>query len=382
MVTVLSHLLFLSGLEISADILRLLIIPAFIYAAILDYRTRRVHNEFWIPLFGLLFIILGWDILDMLLSTGSIRSAYLYSFALSVIIGPSLAYTLWQIGFFGGADAKAFIFLSVYFPTIPEITLNGTTVPQVMGVMPIFDEIFVVTIFFNALVFAAGFQLYIFTFNIIKRNFNRAMTHATKYATHEITEKQGVIIESNNGINRPGVDIDTLRMYLRWRGETLNNLLEKPIQIKNNPPEVQNEIGDGSINDPTHTPLNKAQINTGTQRKPENHDIGPESNSEQTETDNEEERKDEILKDEWAINQFDEYLDDNKPHLSANVEHLPDVLNVLHKKETVWVIPGIPFFIPLTLGLITALFYGSIITGMAQHIAVFIVEYFVLSSLL
>jgi len=73
------------------------------YVAYLDYKFREVENWVWI-IFG------ASGIVGTLLV---FRVGFLYSIILSVF----LAISIWILGGFGGADAKALITLSLLFPT-------------------------------------------------------------------------------------------------------------------------------------------------------------------------------------------------------------------------------------------------------------------------
>jgi Type IV leader peptidase family. len=108
------------SMSITPDILRLIIVLAFVYGAILDYRTRRVYNEFWIPLIGLCFIVLAWDTALLVVPNTIGTTGYLFSMGVSLLVVPSIAFTLWQADILGGADLKALAFLAVFFPEVPR----------------------------------------------------------------------------------------------------------------------------------------------------------------------------------------------------------------------------------------------------------------------
>jgi len=121
--------------------LRLIVTFAFLlFASWSDMKTHEVSNKVWI-FFGPLAFVLA--LID------SLRAPLLESltfFGSSLIVISVLAVALFYLGFFGGADAKALICLSLAFPTYP----NGIF-PSLGYILPIF----VMSVFNNAIVLSA-----------------------------------------------------------------------------------------------------------------------------------------------------------------------------------------------------------------------------------
>lgn len=132
--------------------LRLVITFAFLlFASWSDLKTHEVSNKVWIFFGPLAFVLalidsLGVPVLESLVSFGA-----------SFIVITVLAVALFYLGFFGGADAKALICLSLAFPTYPNEIF-----PSLGYILPIFT----MSIFNNAIVLSALTALGILIMNV------------------------------------------------------------------------------------------------------------------------------------------------------------------------------------------------------------------------
>ncbi len=139
------------------DILKILFCtPFLIYSCYSDIKTRRVTNKLWmIMLTGSAFFIL-YDISTYGLS-------YLQRIFISAGFIFVFVYLLFQLGTFGGADAKSLIVLSIIFPSYPVFTAFGYIFPLNKPLIPLFAF----GIFGNAvlltIVVPIGLALYNFT---------------------------------------------------------------------------------------------------------------------------------------------------------------------------------------------------------------------------
>jgi preflagellin peptidase FlaK len=132
--------------------LRLVITFAFLlYASWSDLKTHEVSNNVWIFFGPVAFVLALMDSLRAPL-LGSLTS-----FGASLIVISVLAIALFYLGFFGGADAKALICLSLAFPTYPNEIF-----PSLGYVLPIF----VMSVFNNAVVLSALVALGILIMNV------------------------------------------------------------------------------------------------------------------------------------------------------------------------------------------------------------------------
>ena len=140
------------------DILKVLfIIPFLIYSCYSDIKTRRVSNNVWlVMLAGIIFFVM----IDFL--SGGLN--YLRILMFSVIFIFIFVYILFQIGTFGGADAKSLIMMSIILPVYPEIHVLNYYFP----INPPLINIFALGIFSNAVLLTIVVPLGLATFNIIK----------------------------------------------------------------------------------------------------------------------------------------------------------------------------------------------------------------------
>jgi archaeal preflagellin peptidase FlaK len=129
-----------------------------IYASWSDFKTREVSNRVW----GIYAPI------ALLLSSSNyliFMQAQLPYYALCIGITTGLAFLLFYLGMFGGADSKAFMCLALSLPFAPLALIT----PYFSGtaISPISVFVFPVTIFGNAVLFAATSGIYIVIRNLI-----------------------------------------------------------------------------------------------------------------------------------------------------------------------------------------------------------------------
>jgi len=143
------------------DILKILFCtPFLLYSCYSDIRTRRVTNNLWLVMltFGSLFII------------NDVR-VYGIEYVLKILFSAGLififVYILFQLGVFGGADAKSLIVLSLFFPAYPEFTISGHYFP-INKPLPLFSNFFAFGIFENAVLLTIVVPLGLAIYNISK----------------------------------------------------------------------------------------------------------------------------------------------------------------------------------------------------------------------
>lgn len=325
------------GLAPLTDLLRLLAVPIFLWAAWRDIKVRRVPNKTWLPLLALGFLLLAWDGLTVLLTSGGATTDFIYSFAISIGLVPVLAYLLWYSGGFGGADAKALMVLSLLFFDYPTYYLPTTALPMVKPTI----DIFAFTVFSNAVLLAALYPVGLFVLNLLRREVSPVMVLGRAVTTDSLDTRHGRLLETPDGYTRRGVDLDTLRMYFRWRGISLNEFLDAPSACRDFSPAVEHSVGDGST-----------RTDGGTQRASSDGEMSVEDPEVVAEDD------------PWAADRFFESID--QPVYGATPEDLRAALELLSDRETVWVSPGMPFFIPLVIGLVVALTYGDLMVAFME----------------
>ncbi len=192
------------------EILKILFcIPFLIYSCYSDIKTRRVSNNVWlVMLTGTIFFVV-YDI-----STYGV--VYLPRLFISAAFIFAFVYILFQLGIFGGADAKSLIVLSIILPIYPELQAYGDVFPLNK---PLID-LFAFGIFGNAVLLTVVVPIGLALYNIIKTGLHidnpLYIFIGYKAKISELADKHIKLIQSFDVINgevkfhfkRGGVEID------------------------------------------------------------------------------------------------------------------------------------------------------------------------------
>ncbi|KTG11649.1 peptidase A24 [Haloprofundus marisrubri] len=319
------------------DLLRLLVVPVFLWAAWRDVKTRRLPNRMWPPLAALGIVLLGWD-LWATYPFGPLDSLFLLQVGISVFFVAPIGYAFWYIGGFGAADAKALIVLALIFPTFPSYLVSGVELPFVETTLGVFSF----TILTNAVLVAVAYPLVLGLRNLVTRQFSPVMFLGRPVSVDSLSTRHGSLFETPDGYTRNGLDLDALRMYLRWRGTTLSALRADPDAHRD--PESVTEtypVGDGSVDDAPSDSPTVADGGAVVRERPE-----------QNSTDYE---------DPWAAEKFLNSLEWSA--YGTTPEKLRNGLDLVSTREEVWMMPGLPFIVPMFVGLLVALTYGDVLFG-------------------
>lgn len=236
--------------------------PFLLYSCYTDIKTRRVTNKLWlVMLAGSAFFVL-YDIITE-------GVPYLLGLLISAGLIFALVYILFQLGSFGGADAKSLIVISIILPAYPMIQLFGQNFPLNEPLIPLFAF----GILGNAVLLSVVVPLGLAAYNIF----------------------------------RMGLHIDNpLYIFIGYKSR-ISDLADKHIKLIQSFEEENGEI--------------KFQFKRG------------------------------------------------------GVEINEDVISELKAlsekgmiKDEVWVTPGLPFMIPITLGFFVAVFYGDLITELTRYL--------------
>jgi preflagellin peptidase FlaK len=294
------------------DLLRLLVVPALGWAALRDLRTRRVPNGLWRPLVLLGVVLVVWEGY-VAFGTPYVFQRFAIRVAFSILFVVPLAYAFWYIGGFGGADARAFMTLAVLYPTYPSYELLGYSLPAVETALGVFS----LTILTNTVILGLAYPLVLGAQNALSGEFSVVMFVGRRVPVGELTDTHGSLLETHDGFTRDGLDLDALRMYLRWRGLTLADLREN------------RELRDpDTLPDDPNDPTGGAVVADGSG-------------------------------DPWGAAAF---LDDIEGSAYGTTPaDLREGLDLIIDSEDVWVTPGVPFIIPLFVGLLVALTGGDVL---------------------
>jgi len=294
------------------DLLRLLVVPALGWAALRDVRTRRVPNDLWGPLVLLGGVLVLWEGL-LALGTPNAFRPFAIRVAFSLLFVVPLAYAFWYVGGFGGADARAFMTLAVVYPTYPTYELLGYSLPAVETYLGVFS----LTILTNTVLLGLAYPLALGVRNALGGEFSVVMFVGRRVPVLELTDTHGSLLEAESGFTRDGLDLDALRMYLRWRGLTLDDLRENP-----------------GLRDPATLPDDPADPTDGA--------VVTDGSG-----------------DPWGAAAF---LDDIEGSAYGTTPaDLREGLDAIVDSEDVWVTPGVPFIVPLFVGLLLALTAGDVL---------------------
>ena len=338
----------LLGLGSTADLLRLVAVPAFAWAAYRDVRTRRVSNRLWPPLVGVGVLALVLDFAGGL-PAGFDGEIALVRIAVSVGLVAPLGYVFFRIGGFGGADAKAVIALAVLFPLYPVYYLPFDALPMHAATLGVFS----LTILTNAVIVGALHPAALAARNLSRGRLAPPMLVGRPARVEGLPEAHGSLLETPEGYTRRGLDLDALRMYLRWRGTTLSALRAEPDRHRDPaslpPPEARNDPGDGAV------AAGPTVADGGTQW------VEPADGTSEPTTVADPDRAAATVADPWGAETFLEDVEGTA--YGTTPSKLRDGLDVVAdpERETVWFTPGIPFVVPMFVGLVVALTYGDLL---------------------
>jgi preflagellin peptidase FlaK len=333
-----------TAIATSPDLLRLLVLPFFGYLAWRDIATRRVPNRTWIPVAILAVVLLVWEL--SVVVTGDFAAFQQRQFYIRVAISIGfiipLTYLFWLIGGFGGADAKAFFVIAVLFPTYPTYTLSELGVSGALASLPVVETtvgVFSLTILSNTVLAGVAYPVLLAGKNAATGYISPGMFVAKPIQADDAIEEYGSLLDfpdraitadlSLDGLRSyfswRRLDLDALRMYLQWRGLTLDELRENPDQFRNpdSLPAEPNAPGDGMI-----------AADGGVEQEVE-------------------------YDDPWGAEAFLEDIEGSA--YGTTPEGLRDGLDTLSDSNVVWISPGIPFLVPLFLGLLVSFTYGDLL---------------------
>jgi preflagellin peptidase FlaK len=320
------------------DLLRLFALPVLAWAAWRDVETRRVPGRTWLPLAVLALVLLFWDGAHAFAVGGFEWTLFAVGAGISLLVVVPAAYLFWRFGAFGGADAKALIVLALLFPTVPAYHVAGAVLP--LQTTP--TGAFALTILTNTVLIGVVYPLWLAARNALAGRLTPAMVVARPVRWEDVPTTHGRLLEDRSGFTRSGLDLDALRMYLRWRGATLAALRDDPDYHRrpDSLPDEPRPAGDGAVirGEPAE---------------------GDGSRSSGLRSDGGRDRSDE-RRDDWGASAF---LEDVGSAYGTSPEELREGLELLTTRDRVWVSPGIPFLVPILLGLVVALTYGDLLIG-------------------
>ena len=340
------------------DLLRLGAVPVFAWVAVRDIETRRVPSAVWIPLSLLGAVLLVWD--GWLAWTAG-GYAWTHDFLLPTAVSfgfvVPIAYLMWWIGGIGGADAKALLVLALFFPVYPEYAIGPWSFP--LASAPV--ETFAFAVLVNTVFVGLAAPVFLAVRNAAAGRFTGVMVIGWPVAWDAVPETHGRLLETPEGPSRGGLDLDALRMYLRWRGLTLADVREDPDRYRDPAtlPDEPNPPTDGAVTAAVRSDGGAALEADDGDSEPAGEPAAERSSDPDGETESEGEPS--ASDDPWGAAAFLEDIEGTA--YGTRPEELREGLEVLATKETVWISPGTPFLVPVFVGLLVALVYGNLLIG-------------------
>jgi preflagellin peptidase FlaK len=175
------------------------------------------------------------------------------------------------------------------------------------------------------------------------------MFFARPVATDSLPDRHGRLFEDPDGPTRGGLDLDALRMYLRWRGLTLADLRTDPDGLRD-PSSV------GETFDPTDGGTHVGPRTDGGRAVDDAHPDEGRAVDAAAEADAVDVADAEV-DDPWAAERF--LADIDHGAYGTDAATLRDGLDVVAREDGVLVSPGMPFVVPMAVGLVASLTYGD-----------------------
>ncbi len=185
-----------------------------IYASWCDHKTREVSNRVW-EIYAPIALTL--TLSELLLFEPSQLPFYGLSFGVTV----GLAFLLFYVGGFGGADSKAFMCIALALPFAP-IALFSPLLAE--AISPTSQIIFPITIFGNAVLFAAASCIYIILRNLIWHKKTKTKMFQGTLASESIAKKLIVLIT--------GYRISISKVKEKWHIFPLEDIEDDTVNLK------------------------------------------------------------------------------------------------------------------------------------------------------
>jgi len=239
--------------------------------------------------------------------------------------------------------------------------------------------VFSLTVFSNTVIAGVCYPVGLSLRNLLRGRVGLPMVIGTPVSVPSLATAYGSLLETPDGYTRSGLDIDALRMYLRWRGLTLSELREDPERYRDprSLPETFGEPGDGAVAD--GAPIADGGERTDgsrAARRDASRDVRAAGGREQPSMDERSEsiggepsKRGEATPavtpvDWWGAEAFLSDIDGTA--YGTTPTKLRDGLDVIAHEEEVWITPGIPFIVPMFVGLVLALTYGDVLFVLLQ----------------
>jgi preflagellin peptidase FlaK len=182
-----------------------------IYASWSDYKTREVTNKAWAVYAP---IALALTLAELLL----FESSMLLFFGLSFGVTAGIALLLFYTGGFGGADSKALMCIALALPFAPIMPLVAS------AVSPISQVVFPMTIFGNAVLFAAASGVYMILRNVAWHRKTHTQMFPGALASESVGKKLLVLVT--------GYKMNVERVKEKWHIFPMEDIDDGTVDLK------------------------------------------------------------------------------------------------------------------------------------------------------
>lgn len=315
------------------DVVRIFAITAvFTYASKEDLLTREIRSVIW-----RILIIIGIFCIGFEVYTTALTVEYGLQVTANIILAAIIALFLKITGLFGLADVKAFMAIGIALPTFPELGVFPLYTPTYL---PPYDQIFplvVFTILVNMTFFLPFAPLKIIYKNIrsgdIKRGQRGVWLYAYKIPIDELETTFGSIIApwmedpekedktpksifSAYKLSKNGLDTKFIMDYLEWERDNKENP-DLQLSDMEDANSAKYFLQDDSVPWEVNNPVSIT----------------------------------EKIRNWWNGEEAPE----------ADMTEDIEKLNRLLEQDEVWITPGLPFLVPMTLAIFTTIFVGDIL---------------------
>lgn len=303
------------------DLIRLFAIPVFGYAAWTDYKSRRVRNKVWVPVALIALLAFSLDFLYIFTDAPSYRNPEWFFFVTVISAGVLVPFGVaaWHADWLSGADVKALMLIALLYPAVPlypvPVNLQALGAPPALPFLFSGAGIFSFTVLLDIVIIGALVPVALCLWNALRGDFSPRMIFSWKVPANTVHEAHGEPVDEAFESTDDGVlNFEVLQEYLKWRGITLEELLENPEEYR------QCGLDDGEM-------LTDGGLGADT----------------------------------WGAVQFVQQSSRGASELTPSRvrEGLDELVD--RNPSGIWIIPSVPYMLPIFAGLLTSITVGNLL---------------------
>lgn len=209
----------------------MLALPLLAWAAYTDWQVRRVATAAWVGLILLGALAGIWEIALLAPIDGPTEQSMMHLFTAVPVVSGVLGVALYEARLFGSADTKSLLALALLFPTSLTYSVAGQTLPLIANPL---GSLFV-AIVASGLLVAMYYPLTMWITNLRRGERSRVALVSTEVRTDAVSSAVGQLRSDDVADTDDSyrvVDLDTLRMYARWRQLDLDTLETRGVDYR------------------------------------------------------------------------------------------------------------------------------------------------------